>query len=100
MQMKLGDSLDPSPPEMLSSSVSLCLGQEENQSGRLKNADLSIYHNVALPVARRSAEVVWRLPCLASNTHDILTKLKTALWWPIPGLFSERDFFLPVRETL
>lgn len=100
MQMKLGDSLDPSPPEMLSSSVSLCLEQEENQSGRLKNADLSMCHNVALPMARCSAEVVWRLLCSAPNTHDILTKLKTALWRPHPGLFSERDFFFPVRETL
>lgn len=93
MQMKLGDSLDPSPPEMLSSSVSLCLGQEENQSGRLKNADLSMCHNVALPVARRSAEVVWRLPCSASNTHDILTKLKTALWRPTLACSQNGIFF-------
>lgn len=92
MQTKRGDSLDPSPPETLSFSVSPCLGEEENESGRLKNADLSIYHDMALPVARRSAEVAWRLPCSASNTHDLLTQLKTAEWWP-PGLFSEQDYF-------
>lgn len=93
MQTKRGDSLDPGPPEMLSFSVSPCLGQEENESGRLKNADLSIYHDVALPVARRSAEVAWRLPCSASNTHDPLTQLKTAEWWPPWPVLRTRLFF-------
>lgn len=52
----------------------------KSQSGRLNNAALSIFYNVALPMARHSAEVAY-----------------TAKWWPTTGLFSEWDFFFPVR---
>lgn len=52
-----------------------------------------MYHNAALPLARRSAEVAWRLPCSASNTHSIPTRLSTAERRPTTGLVSEQGTF-------